>query len=250
MAARPLGILVSLALPGNEVETAARELSRGAGEAAAGQGVPILGGDISSSPGPLVLDVVALGQTPRPILRSGCRPGDHLWVTGWLGGSAAAADLWYQGREPPDELREAFARPRPRIQEALWLAEHGEVHALIDLSDGLAGDAGHLSAASGVRVVVEEASLPLHPAMDQAVDDQRRCRDLALTGGEDYEVCLAAPPGAVEGLVADFQNAFGIPLTCVGRVEGGSGADLEGPSGAIRPLAEGGFNHFGRKGQR
>jgi thiamine-monophosphate kinase len=244
MAAEPLGILLGLALPRAEATETAEEVARGARAACEREGIQILGGDISASPNVLVLDVIALGRSDRPVLRSGGHAGDEVWVTGWLGASAGAVSLLSEEVFPPGGLLQAFARPRPRIREARWLAERVDLHALIDLSDGLAGDAGHLAAASGVSVTLDEAAIPIHPALDHVSKDPERRLQLALTGGEDYEVCAMAPPGAVGPIADTFRDRFRIPLTRVGTVGEGSGLSLRDPEGTAQPLRMGGFNHL------
>jgi thiamine-monophosphate kinase len=221
------------------------EVVAGAREACHLVDTEIIGGDLTASPGPLVLDVVVLGRAASPALRSGSRPGDELWVTGWLGGSAAAVDLWTLGQCPPAPLRDAFVRPIPRIREALWLAGEGVIRAAIDLSDGLAGDAGHLAAASGVEVVLEEKALPLHPGLRELLGESAGAIRLALSGGEDYELCFTVTPGSLEGRRAEaFRDSFHLPLTRVGRVQEGAGVTLEGADGALRGMEAGGFVHF------
>jgi thiamine-monophosphate kinase len=250
MAAAPAGILVSLALPGPGAEgeeggDPGRELMAGARAMAAEAGAPLLGGDLSRSPGPVVMDVVAVGRTSRPLLRSGGRPDDELWVTGRLGAAAAAVRIWTAGGRPPPALREAFARPRPRIAEARWLVEEGGAVAGIDLSDGLAGDAGHLAAASGVRAVLEEAQIPLHPSAGPGLEG----RELALRGGDDFELLVAAPRGLLEPRVEEFRRRFDLSLTRVGGLSAGEGVWLLGPGGeGPVPVERGGWDHFRAEG--
>ncbi len=243
MAADPLGILVSLAMPVGRVDVEAVYV--GIREAIAGVGAVVLGGDVSRSPGPLVLDVVVVGRSDRPASRAGAVPGDELWVTGALGGAAAAVELWEHGRVPNDALRDAFARPKPRLSEARFLVEGGEIHALIDLSDGLAGDAGHLAAAGGVRIVLETDGIPVAPAATDALG-AGDAKSLALHGGEDYELLLAAPAGAVDP--ASFAERFGLALTRVGRVEAGEGVWIEDEEGTRR-LERGGYSHVKEVGE-
>lgn len=243
MAAAPLGVLLSMAVRAEEAEHAAASFQRGASDACLREGIPILGGDLSRSPGPAVLDVVALGRTDAPLLRQGSRPGDEVWVTGFLGMSGAAVESWIRGEDPPPALREAFARPVPRIREGRWLAERTHLHAGIDLSDGLAGDAGHLASASGVALIIESETLPFTSELESFLGRRDACLHFALRGGEDYELCFTAPAGAVARLVEPFMQAFGIPLTRVGRVEEGTGVRVEGPPG-LEGLSTGGFSHF------
>lgn len=240
MAARPLGVLVSLALPPKSGADA-EDVHAGIREAATAAGAAVVGGDVSRSPGPLVVDVVVVGRAESPVLRAGAQPGDEVWVTGSLGGAAAAVRLWEEGADPGGVLREAFARPVPRIAEALRLAELGVLHALVDLSDGLAGDAGHLAAAGAVRVVLETHHVPVAAAAREALGEEGAL-EAALHGGEDYELCLTAPPGALRG------DELDVSLTRVGRVETGTGVWLDEGDGTPRRLARGGYSHIGREG--
>lgn len=237
MAADPVGVLVSMAAPrGGAVDLEA--VQRGVREAATGAGACVLGGDLSRSPGPLIVDVTVLGCTDWPVLRTGARPGDELWVTGTLGGAAAAVQAWEAGEAPAGKLRDRFARPTPRIAEARRLAEREIPHALIDISDGLAGDVGHLSAASGVRMVLEAALIPV---CDAVPGGSEQALALALHGGEDYELCFAASPDGLDA--ADFEALLGVRATRVGRVEEGTGVWIEG-EGGIESLERGGYDHL------
>ena len=246
MAAHPVALLLSMAAPPGDV-SAVEALQRGAREMAEGFGAAIVGGDLSRSLGPLVVDVVVLGRTAAPVLRAGGGEGDELWVTGTLGGAGGAVQSWTGGGVPSPLLREAFVRPTPRLWEARWLAERGLLHAAIDLSDGLAGDAGHLAAASGLRVTLVEADLPLHPGLLSGDFSVAEARRLALEGGEDFELAFLAPPGRVAREMEDFVAAFGVPLTRVGWVEAGEGVALLPEDGGDPRDLGAGFSHFGER---
>ncbi|MCG6990200.1 MAG: thiamine-phosphate kinase, partial [Gemmatimonadetes bacterium] len=127
------------------------------------------------------------------------------------------------------------------IAEALRLAELGVLHALVDLSDGLAGDAGHLAAAGGVEIVLEASRVPVSGAAGEALGEEGAL-EAALHGGEDYELCLVAPAGSLRG------DELGVPLTRVGRVEAGDGVWLDGGDGVPRRLARGGYSHVADAG--
>jgi len=242
MAATPVALLVSLAAPrGGAVDLEAVEA--GVHEIATELGASVIGGDVSRSPGPLVIDVVALGCTAWPVLRDGAEPGDHVWVTGSLGAAAAAVRAWEAGGTPEPALREAYARPRPRVREARCLVDHELVDALIDVSDGLAGDAGHVAAASGVRVTLEAAHIPVAAAVREAFGPAEAL-ELALHGGDDYELCFVTDPGVVD--VEHLRARHGLTLTRVGRVEPGEGVWLERPDGTVERLERGGFDHLAR----
>jgi thiamine-monophosphate kinase len=243
VAARPIGILVSLAVPQADAGDFAAEVMEGCREAAEYAGGALLGGDLARSPGPLVVDVTVVGEAPRPVLRSGARHGDEVWVTGELGGAAACVDALLRGRTPDAAARERFARPVPRVREAQWLLGRGLPSAMIDLSDGLAGDACHLAAASGVAVLLSPALLPVHPAARRRA--RARTLQLALGGGEDYELCFTAPVGTVEGHEAAFRRTFGIRLSCVGRLGGGDGVWFVDAEGRRTSPGIDGWQHFG-----
>jgi thiamine-monophosphate kinase len=164
-------------------------------------------------------------------------------VTGRLGAAALAVNRLLAGEEPDEEARARFARPEPRIQEARWLAERGVPTAMLDLSDGLAGDAAHLAAASGVAISLERASVPVHPAVLRACPDPTLALRLAVSGGEDYELCFAADPELLAAVTVEFEARFGVPLTRVGTVETGEGV-WWGAAGGER-AREGAFQHFG-----
>lgn len=235
-AAEPVAILVALALPEEDARSGvAVALQRGAAAAARAVGASVAGGDLARTPGPLTIDVVVLGRARTPVLRSGAAPGDDVWVTGRLGGAAAAVAAWERGSEPVESLRHAFAHPMPRVREALWLAEAGRVRALVDLSDGLAGDLGHVAAASGCRIVVDGRAVPVATGASSAD---------AFTGGDDYELCLTAHPGVLAPLAREFESRFGVPLTRIGRVTEGEGVLVDRGDGTPPTPLVGGFSHF------
>ena len=249
MAAEPVAVLLALALTDRDrTSGAALAMQRGATAAARAVGATVVGGDIVRTSGPLTVDAVALGRTRNPLLRSGARPGDELWVTGRLGAAGAAVAVWERGADPEEPLRRAFARPTPRVREALWLAETGDVHALIDLSDGISGDAGHLAAASGCRIVVAARDVPIAEGLAATLGGEGAALRTALAAGDDYELCLAAAPGALMPRVADFETRFGVPLTRIGAVTEGEGVALDLGDGSQPRDLRGGFSHFAAGG--
>ena len=243
MAATPLAALVSYGLTPEDLRTGiARDLQEGIDEACHAVGAAVVGGDLSRST-TLVIDVVVVGRAEAPVLRDGARVGDEVWVTGRLGRSGAALRRLLRNGPSDEVARSVYARPEPRVREALWLAERADLHALIDLSDGLGGDAGHVAAASRVGIVLEAARVPLDPLVAEAAENGRESLDRALSSGDDYELCLVAAPGAVEGLAAGFESRFSLPLTRVGRVVEGQGAYLDVGDGEPVPLRGSGYDH-------
>lgn len=247
MAATPRAMLVTLVLPDawrNETDAIAGGLARAARDLSA----PIVGGDVSRGDA-LAVSVTVLGSTARPLLRSGAKPRDSVWVTGRLGGPGLALDALRRGLQPDRLHMQRFAAPRARIREALWLEAHG-ASAAVDISDGLAADLGHLAAASGVQVVLDLDRVPVVNGASPEV---------AAASGEEYELAVAVPH-ALDA--AAFESAFGLPLTCVGTVDavhsaGAGGASVGAPGtqgrdgvrvirsgAAVAPPA--GFDHFAR----
>jgi thiamine-monophosphate kinase len=238
--AEPAGLLAAVVVPASGTDAQLTALMSGVGAAGHSVGAPVIGGDLVSGPS-WSIAVTVLGWTVRPVGRSGARPGDELWVTGALGGARAALAAWRRGDEPLPEARAAFVRPEPRINAGRWLAAHG-ARAMIDLSDGLGGDAPHLAAASGVSLDLTLDALPLVPA---AADEARRAgmapETFAAEGGEDYELLAALPPTFGEADRREFEGDCGLALSRIGTVGTGHGvrAHLRGV-----PVALTGYRHF------
>lgn len=235
--AEPLGVLVAVTTPPDAPAGALAELMSGAGEAAASVGARVLGGDLAAGK-MWHLVVTVVGAAARPVTRAGAQPGDELWVTGELGASRAAVDAWLAGNPPDPSARTAFARPMPRVAAGRALAAAG-ARAMLDVSDGLGGDARHLAAASGVKLVIDVERLPVASAVRGAAGAEPGAAVLyAAAGGDDYELLAAMPPGLDRAMLA---AAAGTALTCIGRVEQGAGAEflLRG-----RPVQPAGWDHF------
>ena len=238
--AQPIGVLASLGVPSSEGEVT-EDIMAGVGEACAAVDAVVLGGDLSRADA-LTIDVCAVGSARNPVGRGGAKPGDSLWLTGQLGGARAALTMWQQHREPQASARAAFARPEPRIDAGRWLAEHG-ARAMIDVSDGLASDVGHIAARSGVRAMVALDQLPLGPGVDEAaaVVGQHPA-EFAAAGGEDYQLLVAMPGDFTAEAARTFHAELELPLTEVGRIEQGAGVELL-LDGVPRRIA--GYDHFG-----
>ncbi|HEY7563068.1 MAG TPA: thiamine-phosphate kinase [Gaiellaceae bacterium] len=220
MGAEPDALLVGLALPAETELDDVIELYEGLAE----PGVPVAGGDTTASPS-LVLSVAAVGRSERVPGRAGALPGDRLVVTGPLGGSAAGLHALKEGLGGFDELVERHRRPPLRLDEGRRLAR--VAHALVDLSDGIAGDAARIAERSGCRIVLEAERIPRAARIDEVANLP------FWTMGEDYELLAAVAP----------EDAHELGLPVVGRCEEGSGVEvrLDG-----RPLAVSGWDALRR----
>lgn len=240
--ATPIGLLAGVAVPRETPETELESLMAGVGAAVQSVGGLVLGGDLSR--GPIwTVSITVLGQVSRPVTRGGARAGDGLWVTGALGAARAALVSREAGRTPEPGALIAFAHPEPRIQAGLWLARAG-ARAMIDLSDGLAGDATHLAAASGCSVEIDLDRLPVSvPAVAWVAHSGEAPGEFAARGGEDYELLAALPAEFGEEDARRFQRENGLALTRIGSVGVGSGVIFR-LAGSPVALPGAGFDHF------
>lgn len=204
--------------------------------------IDLVGGDTTR--GPLTISVQMMGVVQdKWLTRSGAKVGDAVLVTGTLGDAAGylAESSEGEGRQV-SEAREFLAQrywyPEPRIGFAR--AAMGQIHAACDISDGLLADLGHICRASGVGAEIQVEDLPLSDA--QRIFLQSQARDLALSGGDDYELCITAAPEDVQGL-EDIANDLGVQLTRIGTVVEGKDVCCFDESGYVEPKEQG-YQHF------
>ncbi len=258
MGAEPLAVFLSLALPARLPRAWLDGFLQGFLALARRHRVPLAGGDTAQSPGPVSADIVAVGQLPPNTarLRSTARPGDLLYVTGSLGGSAA--ELLTLSRRPwpfrkltqaGDEHPHLYPQPRVAIGRRL----RPLVHAMIDISDGLSTDLTHLCEESGVSAVIDEAALPIHPLALQIerqktgqplpADSDSSPLHLALHGGEDYELLFSASPSAKIP-----RSIAAIPVHPIGVLRKPARNHprilLKKRDGRVIPVAPAGWEHF------
>ncbi len=252
MGATPRWCLMNLALPADFPDAEADEIVRGLLETADRHGVTLIGGDTSASDGPMFIDVTMIGETlPGAFLtRSGARPGDAIFVSGRLGDSEAGRRVLSRGDRPDEASRDAIGKhlgPVPRLELGRFLVASGACTAAMDLSDGLSIDLRRMCHASGTGAMVFGNRIPVSPAaVREATGSGEPPLNLALNGGEDFELLFTVHPdrvGEIEGL-NESPAIGGVRLTRVGTMEiQEAGIRIDAGNGP-EPLPARGFDHF------
>jgi thiamine-monophosphate kinase len=239
MAGTPVAALVTIALPEKFDAEFVAKIYDGLNSLAEKSGVAIVGGETTTNPGRILISIALLGTVARgkQILRSGAKVGDAIFVTGELGGSLAEKHLEFE----------------PRLAEARWLAEHFAIHAMIDLSDGLAGDLRHLLKAGGVGAELLKSAVPVSRAAKQA--EKRLAGTLAppkpafaaaLTDGEDFELLFTVAAKSAVKLLDAWKKKFPkLKLSCIGKIVSGDGILIRDKSGPHKLNAHG-YVHFSK----
>lgn len=246
MGGAPRHLYLALGVP---AETTVEDLDAfmsGFLEAAGEYGAALAGGDTCRSPGALTISVTAQGSVPEGELvrRAGAREGDAIYVSGTLGDSALALRILSGGGTPDPFLARRHHDPAARTTLGRALASSGIPSAMIDLSDGLAADLGHILSASAAGARIDEKALPLSDSFRRALEENPDLIELALSGGEDYELLFTVPPGRSPAL-ASLAKSLSLPLTRVGVVTSADEGFLVIDSRGLpyRPRKTG-FNHF------
>ena len=248
MAARPLHYLLTTALPSGFADDWVARFAQGLDEDQRRFGVDLLGGDSVATKGPATLSLTAIGEVAagKEIRRSGARPGDRVWVSGTIGDAflglrvlrGAYPEL---GQGERAALAARFQLPESRVMLGPRLA--GIAHAMLDVSDGLLADLGHICEASGAGAEVVLPALPLSiPAQHLTAADPGLTVRLA-TAGDDYELLFTAPPAASEA-IARLSAELGLPITEIGRIEHGERVRLIDAAGNEVPIETAGYRHF------
>jgi len=233
MGGRPISALITLALPGDFDPARVEKMYEGLNHLAAEHGVAIVGGETTTNPDRVLLSVTLLGTVAkgRALLRSGAQAGDALFVTGHLGGSIHGRHLDFE----------------PRLIEARWLAEKFAIHAMIDLSDGLASDLRHVLEASKVGAELLARSLPISRAAKLAARGKSSAKPpllAALTDGEDFELLFTVASKDAVPLLDAWKERFpALPLSCIGKITAQSGLRLRDKD-SVRTLNVHGYTHF------
>ncbi|WP_296942296.1 thiamine-phosphate kinase [uncultured Massilia sp.] len=245
MGAAPLGFTLALALPAAE-RAWLDGFSRGLFALADAHGCELVGGDTTR--GPLTVCITIFGELApgRALRRDAARAGDDVWISGTLGDARLAlAGYLDEVALAPADLALAAPRmhvPTPRVALGRLLADEGLAHAALDISDGLAGDIGHILAASRVGAILDVDALPAGPAL--ARQPQALRRRFTAAGGDDYELCFTAPADRRAAILAAGERC-GVAVTRVGAITAAPGLRWVDGAGAALALAVRGWDHFG-----
>jgi thiamine-monophosphate kinase len=248
MGARPLHYVLTTALPAELGPEWLARFAEGLAEDQRRYGIHLLGGDSVGTRGPAVLSLTAIGEVAagREVRRSGAKPGDLVWVSGTIGDAFLGLDL-LRGAYPDlapehrDYLVRRFRVPEPRTELGPRLC--GIARAMIDVSDGLLADLGHICETSQVAAIVERDLLPLSLAARAIVERDQGIRARFVSGGDDYELLFAAPADATEA-IATLSLRLGVPVNRIGRIGVGAGVRLLDADGHRIPLEATGYRHF------
>ena len=233
MAGTPTAALVTIALPENFDAELVAKIYDGLNALAEKTGVAIVGGETTTNPERIFISIALLGTVARgkQVLRGGAKVGDAIFVTGELGGSLAVKHLDFE----------------PRLEEARWLAEHFSIHAMIDLSDGLAGDLSHVLKAGGVGAELLKTAIPISRAaklQSQKSAPAKSAFAAALTDGEDFELLFTVAGGDAVKLLDAWKKKFPkLKLSCIGKIVAGDGILISDKSGSHKLNAHG-YVHF------
>ncbi len=240
MGATPAWALVSLTLPQGDAAFV-EGVADGFAQLARRYRVALVGGDTTR--GPLSISVAVHGFVPggQGLRRDAARAGDQIFVTGSLGDAAAALQCLGHDHAEARALRQRLDRPQPRV--AAGQALRGLAHAAIDVSDGLLADLGHVCRASGVGAEIRAAALPKSPAL-LAMFDAATAHELALAGGDDYELCFSVPAARASEVMATMAR-IGCGATCIGRVVEGEAIRVLDEDGNASTPSHRGWEHFG-----
>jgi thiamine-monophosphate kinase len=233
MAGTPTAAVVTIALPRKFEPSFVESIYAGMSALARRYDVAIVGGETTTNPERILISVALLGTVARGkgVLRSGAEPGDAIFVTGELGGSLSGRHLEFE----------------PRLNEARWLVEHFSIHAMVDVSDGLAGDLRHILKASRVGAEVLSPAIPISIEARRAAKAESSAKPpllAALTDGEDFELLFTVASRDAVPLLDAWKLQFpGVKLSCIGKITAGEEITIRDKQGA-RPLTAHGYVHF------
>jgi thiamine-monophosphate kinase len=250
MGGRPLVSLISLAIPAETEVDAIQELYRGMGDICEHHGLAIGGGDTVASPDKLVINVSVIGDAKenKVLYRSGASPGDKIYVTGYVGDSMAGLKILTNEITPPEGMDHYFIKahndPTPLVETGRSIATSGLASAMIDLSDGLLSDLGHICEESRVGALLFAEKIPLSSELKMLADSAGfNLLDLALSGGEDYQLLFTVPEENDQGIAKLFKERD-LTLYHIGEIGQEPGIRMVKADGFVAELQPKGFDHF------
>jgi thiamine-monophosphate kinase len=244
--AKPIGYLLTLAIPADCGASWIKAFAAGLARDQRRFKISLLGGDTTRTSGPLTVAITALGEVGSgdAILRTGARPGDHVYVTGNVGDAAVGLELLRRkraARKGANALVSRYRLPQPRLDVGRELRR--VAHAAIDISDGLVADLGHIAEVSRVRIVIDAWRVPLSVALRNHCGPMEKTQIRAATAGDDYEIAFTCSPDKAAKVRALARKSR-VAITEVGRVEKGSGIALLDARGRPIRLEKRGYTHF------
>jgi thiamine-monophosphate kinase len=250
--AKPLGFLLSLALPKEIGDDWLSGFAQGLRDDAVQFGCPLFGGDTDRTPGPITISIAMFGSVPEGTMvrRAGAQAGDLVFVSGSIGDASLGLSLrkktdmgapWKLSDTQRQHLLSRYLLPQPR--NALSEAVRTHASAAMDVSDGLAGDFAKLARASQVAAEIEIARVPLSDAAKAALAADPAMLETALTGGDDYEIVCTVPAGKADAFRAATKSA-GVPVTEIGEIKAGEGVRFVDSNGRALAFKRASFSHF------
>jgi thiamine-monophosphate kinase len=246
--ARPLGFLLSLALPADIGERWLTNFAEGLRSDAVLYSCPLFGGDTDRTPGPITVSIAMFGSVPEGTMvrRAGAKAGDRVFVSGTIGDAALGLAVrkgkdWKLPEPQRQHLLARYLLPQPR--NALAEAVRSHASAAMDVSDGLAGDFAKLCRISKVSAAIAAARVPLSDAAKAVIAADPTMLETVLTGGDDYEIVCTVPPGKADSF-RSAAAAVKVQVTDIGEVEAGEGARFLGPDGQALAFQRAAFSHF------
>lgn len=246
--ARPFGYLLTTALPPARDEAWLEAFAAGLAADQAEYGIGLLGGDSSATPGPTTLSVMAIGRIAKgkAVLRRGAKAGDHIYVSGTIGDGALGlavrkGELAMLDLADRNFLVDRYRLPQPRLALGQRLID--VANAMIDVSDGLVADLGHIAAASGLSATINANNVPQSAPVRNALDASDKWLPLILGGGDDYELLFTAPPSMAYRVDAVMRET-GIKVTRIGEMAAGGGVTVLDARGNPIQIAAAGYSHF------
>jgi len=251
MGGRPLVLLISLAIPPETDVELMQDFYKGMKTICEQYEVTIAGGDTSASPDKLVINISLIGdaQQNEVLYRSGAKSGDSIYLTGNVGDSFAGLKIIKKEISSPKSIESHFIKihnePNPLIETGMTIAASGLATAMIDVSDGLVSDLGHICKESGVGAILFRDKIPLSSELKLLASREKfNPLELALSGGEDYQLLITVPNGNIKDFEIVGKNKGLLPLYLIGKIVEGKGITMVNDDGSLEEIDIKGFNHF------